>query len=433
MRQETSLATAELNALLQELQTGNAQHRQLYPGESARRQAVHTVYGGAQLFKFNTAKKIGDLAYQGMEKYIPTAATLTELFAIEPSLAPAVYQRMKVKLQGQGVEDFRIDFEDGFGNRPDPEEDAMAMQAALAVAQGMREQTLPPFIGIRIKTFSEEHKRRGLRTLDLFITTLLRETGGKLPDNFVVTYPKITHLGQAKVLNDVLTKLEEKNQLAKNSIEIEYMVETPEAIFGADGACPLVEFVKVAQGRCRGAHFGTYDYTACMNIVANYQAMDHRACDFAKSFMQTSLAGTGVSISDGATNIMPVGSMAEVQRAWKLSFWHIRHSLENGFYQGWDLHPHQLPVRYAALYSFFLAGLEEMSARLKNFVEQASQATLSGAVFDDAATGQGLLNFFLRALNCGAIDIADLLATGLTLADIQTRSFAKIIKSRAHV
>ena len=92
-----------------------------------------------------------------------------------------------------------------------------------------------------------------------------------------------------------------------------------------------------------------------------------------------------------------------VHRAWKLHYNHIQHSLTNAFYQGWDLHPAQLPTRYAAVYSFFLDGLEAASERLKNFVEKAAKATLVGDVFDDAATGQGLLNYFLRAVNCGAL------------------------------
>ena len=119
-----------------------------------------------------------------------------------------------------------------------------------------------------------------------------------------------------------------------------------------------------------------------------------------------------------------------VHRAWKLNADHVRHSLRHAYYQGWDLHPAQLPVRYGALYSFFLEGLDAASARLRNFIEKAAQATLVGDVFDDAATGQGLLNYFLRALNCGAIAEAEIAATGLTLEEIQTRSFMKILDGR---
>ena len=148
--------------------------------------------------------------------------------------------------------------------------------------------------------------------------------------------------------------------------------------------------------------------------------MLHPACDFAKHVMQVALADTGIDLSDGATNVLPIGphrgaggqSLTEQQReentrvvhgAWRLHMSHIRHSLVTGFYQGWDLHPAQLPTRYAAVYAFFLEGLEAASRRLRNFVDKAAQATLVGDVFDDAATGQGLLNYFLRAMNCGAV------------------------------
>jgi hypothetical protein len=196
-----------------------------------------------------------------------------------------------------------------------------------------------------------------------------------------------------------------------------------------------------------GAHFGTYDYTAGCNITAAYQVMDHPACDFARHMMQIAFAGTGINLSDGATNVMPVAphraaagesltveQVAEnrttVHRAWKLHYDHTRHSLMNAYYQGWDLHPAQLPTRYAAVYAFFLEGLEPATVRLKNFIEKAAQATLVGDVFDDAATGQGLLNYFLRAINCGAITEQEALVTGLTLDELRGRSFVKILNNR---
>jgi hypothetical protein len=176
--------------------------------------------------------------------------------------------------------------------------------------------------------------------------------------------------------------------------------------------------------------------------------MMHPACDFAKHMMQVSFAGTGIWLSDGATNIMPVGphraaagipltqdqmeeNRAVIHRSWKLHYDHIQHSLIGGFYQGWDLHPAQLPTRYAAVYAFFLESLDAASERLRNFVEKAAKATLVGDVFDDAATGQGLLNYFLRAINCGAITKDEALRlSGLTLEELQSGSFVKILKSR---
>ncbi|MGH7673957.1 MAG: DUF6986 family protein, partial [Gemmatimonadales bacterium] len=156
---------------------------------------------------------------------------------------------------------------------------------------------------------------------------------------------------------------------------------------------------------------------------------------------------TGVWLSDGATTVMPIAPhradasrpLTPAQRAanregvfhgWRLHFDDVTHSLVHAFYQGWDLHPAQLPTRYAALYAFFLASLDSASRRLARFVERAAQATLVGDVFDDAATGQGLLNFFLRGLNCGAISEREALATGLTLDELGSRSFLKILEGR---
>jgi hypothetical protein len=225
------------------------------------------------------------------------------------------------------------------------------------------------------------------------------------------------------------------------------MIETTQSILTAKGESTIPLLVDAGRGRIVAAHFGTYDYTASCSITAAYQGMTHPACDFAKQVMQVALAGTGVWMSDGATNIMPVGphkadpgtalstqqaveNRNAVHAAWRLHAEHIRHSLVGGFYQGWDLHPAQLPTRYASVYSFFLESLPAASERLKNFVEKAAQATLVGDVFDDAATGQGLLNFFLRGINCGAIKEEEALATGLTLDEIRGRSFAAIMKKR---
>jgi hypothetical protein len=90
-------------------------------------------------------------------------------------------------------------------------------------------------------------------------------------------------------------------------------------------------------------------------------------------------------------------------------------------------------TRYAAVYSFFLEGLDQASLRLRSFVEKAAQATLVGDVFDDAATGQGLLNYFLRGTGCGAITLAEAKSTGLTLDELQSRSFLKILQGRRGV
>lgn len=363
--------------------------------------------------------------------------------------AQTLYQRVREKLQREPVEDFRIDFEDGFGNRPDDEEDHHAAGAAGEVVAGLIGGTLPPFLGIRIKPFGEELRNRSVRTLDIFLTELVAKTGGKLPENFVITLPKITIPEESAALAAICSRLESNLGLKAGILKIELMIETPQAIFNEHGEVNLLPLAAAAQGRCVAAHFGTYDYTAGRGITAAHQTMTHFACDFAREVMQVALAGTGIWLSDGATNILPVplhsagknaaeltsSQIAEnrnaVQRAWKLHFEHIQHSLENGYYQGWDLHPAQLVTRYAAVYAFFLESLDAASERLRNFIAKAAQATLVGEVFDDAATGQGLLNYFLRAINCGALtaDEAETL-TSLTKAELRSASFVKILDGR---
>jgi citrate lyase beta subunit len=478
---KTSLSDSSLRDLTESLAEANNAFAASYPGETGKRQPVHTVYGGAHLFKSDSGARLGALARRSLDQFapdfiafaraigLPGAAQLPESTEegnglradLENNsdtvrqnnkvawLAHTIYNRVTEKLRREPVEDFRIDFEDGYGNRPDEEEDGHAAAAAAEVAEGMLNTTLPPFIGIRIKPFTEELRARSMRTLDIFVSTLVEKSAGKLPGNFVVTLPKITIPEQVNALAGLFELLEQATGLASDSLKLEMMIETTQSIINNRGEINLPLLLAAARGRCVAAHFGTYDYTASCSITAAHQHMMHPACDFAKNMMQVSFAGTGIWLSDGATNIMPVAphrfseggtpltaeqineNREVVHRAWKLHYDHIQHSLENAFYQGWDLHPAQLPTRYAAVYSFFLESLDAASERLKNFVEKAAKATLVGDVFDDAATGQGLLNYFLRAINCGALTEEEAVElSGLTVAELRSGSFVKILNNR---
>jgi len=442
---KTTLSAESLENITGPLRSSMSDFSQRYPGESARRQPVHTVYGGAHLFKADTAVRLGKLAVRAFETYAPDPGVFADALGLPRDLAETIHARVAEKLGREAVEDFRIDFEDGYGTRPDAEEDGHAVTAAQEVARGLAAGTLSPFIGIRIKTFSEELHARAIRTLDIFLTSLIAAADGQLPPNFVVTLPKIVTPEQVTTLVDAFEQLEPALGLAPGTLKMEMMIETTQSIIASDGQIGMPRLLDAARGRCTAAHFGTYDYTASCSITAAYQDMLHPACDFARNMMQVSFGGTGVWLSDGATNIMPVAphrgddltpeQLAEnrstVHRAWKLHYDHCRHSLSNAFYQGWDLHPAQLPTRYAAVFTFFLEGLDAASERLKNFVEKAAQATLVGDIFDDAATGQGLLNYFLRAINCGAVTEQEALdRTSITLDELRSGSFVKILKNR---
>jgi citrate lyase beta subunit len=444
-----TLSDGDLASLAAPLREANLAFAARYPGESGRRQPVHTVYGGAQLFRAESTQRLGDIAVRALDEYSPDAATLAEAIGLEDAaLAETVYGRVVEKLRREPVEDFRIDFEDGYGNRPDPEEDADAVRVAGELARGMGAGTLPPFIGMRIKTLNEELRGRAIRTLDLLLTALVRQTGGRLPENWIVTVPKVTVPQQVAYFVGVIERLERSLGLAEGTLKFELMVEAPQAIIGADGRYALPAFLDAAGGRMTAAHFGTYDYTAGVGVTASQQRMRHPACDFARHVMQVSFAGTGIWLSDGSTTVMPVPvhraaageqltaeqareNRESVHRAWRMHYDDIRHSLVHGFYQGWDLHPAQLPTRYAAVFAFFLEGLDLAAQRLKNFVDKAAQATLVGDVFDDAATGQGLLNYFARGINSGALTEEEARGmTGLTLEELRGRSFLQILRNR---
>ncbi len=472
---QTRQAIEELKARLSE---ENRRHQTDYPCEAPGRQPIHTVYGGAHLFKPDTAAVLGSLAVRTLQAYAPDSVSFARCVALpgaedlpsdpetaselrrrldddpekvrceQPAawLAHAVYARTVAKLEREPVEDYRIDFEDGYGNRPDAEEDAHAEQAAQAVARGMRTPLFPPLLGIRIKPFSEALRERSMRTLELFLTTLLTQTAGRLPDGFVVTLPKVGTAAQVSALAELLRIIETEHGLAANSLRIELMIETPESIVDSEGRFAIPTLLKAAPLRCRGLHFGAYDFTAACDITAQYQSLFHPAADFARHVMQVCTAGRGVELSDGATTILPIAphkpgdtplterqkeeNQLVVYRAMRLHFQDVQRSLKNGFYQGWDLHPAQLPTRYAAVYAFFLQGFDSASARLRNFIGKAAQATSVGDTFDDAATGQGLLNYFLRAWNCGSITEEEVLSTGLTVEELRRRSFLKILENR---
>ena len=429
----TTLGPDDLDRLSATLRQANADFEAAYPGDSGSRQPVHTVYGGAHLFQRDTAAKLGDLAVRFLDQHMATPERLAATLGIQgpdgTDLADTVHSRVREKLVREAVEDFRIDFEDGYGPRPDAEEDAEAVRVGGELASGLAEESLPPFIGIRIKPLSGELHRRGLRTLDLVLTALLSDNGVSLPPNFFVTLPKVVVPEQVASLATALEMIEDRLGQAPGAVGLELMIETTQSILDAEGRSNLPLLVAAGRGRCVGAHFGVYDYTAAYGLTPDQQTMRHPACDVARHMMKIALRGTGVWLSDGATNVVPVEP--GVEEAMRLHYDDVRHSLANGYYQGWDLHPAHLITRYAALNAFFLEGLDASVSRLRNFVEAAARATLAGSVFDDAATGQGLLNFFLRGVACGAITEAEALATGLTMEELATRSFARILEGRS--
>ena len=369
----------------------------LYPGDRGVRQPVHTVYVPADRFTPDLAQDWGRQAREALAKDGGTADEFAEAINANPADVRDVYDRVSAKLEREPIEDLRIDFEDGYGPRPDDEEDATAVAAARALLQAVDAGTAPPFFGIRFKNFERPTRRRGVRTLDLFLGELA--TAGQLPPGFVLTLPKVTSVDQVEAMMELAAKLEEVHGLSSGSLHFEIQVETPQAILGPDGRALIAPMIHAAAPRCTGLHYGTYDYSASCGIAAEYQSMEHPAADHAKATMQVAAAGTGVHVSDGSTNVLPVGSRDAVRAAWRLHARLVRRSLERGIYQGWDMHPAQLPTRYAAVFLFYLHGLPSAVARLRAYVQRTDSGYL-----DEPATAVALAGFIVRAIECGAVD-----------------------------
>lgn len=370
-----------------------------YPGDRDVRQPVHTVYVPANRYDPAMPSAWGQQALATVAAHGGMAALCAEL-GLDGALAAQVADKVTAKLENEPIEDLRLDFEDGYGNPGDEQEDADVRKAAAAVVQAVNDGVAPPFIGIRFKCFEVPTRARGLRTLDLFVSELC--AAGELPEGLVLTLPKVSTVAQVEAMVYACQRLEAAHGLPDRRLGFEVQMETPQLILGADGRVPVAELLHRAEGRITSLHYGTYDYSASLGIAAEYQSMEHPAADYAKQVMQVAVAGTGIHLSDGSTNILPLGDAENVAAAWKLHGRLVRRSLERGYYQGWDLHAAQLPTRYIATYAFYREGFAAAAQRLRNYVHK-----LDSAIMDEPATAKALAKFVHRGVECGAVSEAE--------------------------
>ncbi|HEX6328782.1 MAG TPA: aldolase/citrate lyase family protein [Jiangellaceae bacterium] len=394
---------AELDGMLA---GADADLARLYPGDAATRQPVHTAYVPADRFAADTAPTWGAAALDTLHSHGADSDTLADLVGSPPDLVAEIEPLVRRKLAREPIEDLRIDFEDGLGIRCDGDEDELALSAARAVVEASAADQCPPFVGIRFKSLEAATRGRGARTLDLFLGGLL--AAGPLPDGLVLTLPKVTSVAQVEAMGRLCERLETEFGLPAGRLRFEVQIETPQAILGPDGTATVARIVHAVPGRLTGLHYGTYDYSAACGVAGAYQSLEHPAADHAKAVMQVAAAGTGVRLSDGSTNVLPVGDGHAVRSAWALHARLVRRSLERGFYQGWDLHPAQLPTRFLATYLFFRTGLAAAASRLVAYAERAASGVL-----DEPATARALSGYLLRGLDCGAFSEDELGRHGL--------------------
>jgi len=398
--------TSELDLLLA---VADAELESGYQGAGTGRQPIHTAYIPAHKFGREAVREWGAQALAAIEEFAPGSAELAEAMGLARGVAAEVRPLVLAKLARQPVEDLRIDFEDGYGTRADDTEDAHARAAARSLAEALCEDTAPPFMGVRCKSLEQATRRRAVRTLQVFLGTLL-EHDRPLPRGFVITLPKVTSAAQVSAMAVLCERLEVALGIGfPQRLGFEIQVETPQVILGADGAATIARCVHAATRRLKGLHYGTYDYSASLGIAAAYQSLEHPAADYARAVMQVAAAGTDVQLSDGSTNVFPVGSRDDVIAAWRLHARLVRRSLERGFYRGWDLHPAQLVSRYAATYAFYREGFRDACDRIRGYTARAASGQ------EEPATARALGVFLTRALDCGAVTEGEIEgAAGLT-------------------
>lgn len=397
------------------LEAADAQLVNRYPGDDGRRQPVHTVYVPGDRYSATMPADWGSTALAAAKEAggLDAVAALVGASGGTDCAPETLAALVENKLTTEPIEDLRIDFEDGYGTFDDATEDADVAQAIAALRIALDAGTSTPFVGTRFKCFEAATRARGLRTLDMFVSGLVGSGG--LPDGLTLTLPKVTSVDQVEAMVVVASALEGANGLPAGRIRFEVQVETPQAILGADGRAPVAQFIHAGQGRVSSLHYGTYDYSASLGIAAAYQSMEHPAADHAKNVMQLAVAGTGVHLSDGSTNILPVGDPDNVAMAWKLHARLVRRHLERGIYQGWDMHPAQLVTRYLATYAFYRGAFAPAATRLRNYVHR-----LDSTVMDEPATARALASVIHRGSVCGALTADEIeTATDLSMSTVR--------------
>ena len=385
------------------------------------RQPLQTLYVPADRVTRSTVSEFGAEAVRLLEAHAADAEAFVDAFGTAVDFAERTRERTLLRLERLPVEDLRVDFEDGYGVRSDEEEDKHAEAAARAVHQELAGAWVPTTVspvapaprwfGPRVKSFDDGALRaRSVRTLDRFVSTLVEEDGS-LPDGLRITFPKVSDPAQVAAFAETLSGLESSLGLAGGSLRFEVQIETPRSVLGPDGAAAAPRILEAGDGRITAMHLGVFDYTASLGLMPWEQRLDHPANDFARQVLQVALAGTGVWLSDGSSNIVPANDETRaVRAAWRRHADQVRHSLSNGFYQGWDLHPAHLVSRYAAVYGWLHERLGGALERVTAWRERAS----SRGVLDEPATISSLLRCLRFAVASGAIDEAVVLSeTGL--------------------
>ncbi len=365
------------------------------PSKSPR--PFHVLYGGAQRFKAGTFAKMRGMALDFLLRHENAGF----LFETDSEVAKPTLARARKKLSQQAIEDFRVDFEDGFGaiDAQTTKQEATRVGAVLAAECSAR--LVSPWIGLRIPPIDVNDVT--LVVLDAFFAAYDSEWPRDHHGRFAVTHPKVTSAQQLRLLAEALTAIESKRGWPAATLAIEAMYEVPTDTSEWNAAC---------DGRLRSIHFGAYDYLSALGVPPEDQCLVHPLATRAQCHLVERFHSTNISISDGATLAMPLGSAREIADAAATQRMQIRNALTLGIQQGWDLHPHQVTVRACVWIEFFLKGEHKNAQRLQAFLQESGRVSRVGSQFDDSASARALVRFFERGHAFGAWSDDDLAALG---------------------
>ncbi len=391
---------ATVERLLAGVEAAEDRYRAGWPGAPETRQPVQVLYVPADRITADLPTALGTEAGRLLDTHAPDAPAFAEAMGIEVgALAEDVRARVVAKLGTEPIEDLRVDLEDGYLGRSEDQEALDAVASARAVAGWVAAGTAPPFVGLRVKSFSDGLARRSVATLDRFVGTLLEELGD-LPAGFVITFPKIVTVAHVAAFVEVLDHLEDVHDLPRGRLRFEVQIETTPSVLGPEGRVELRAIREAGAGRICAAHLGVYDYTAGLGLPPREQRLEHPACDFVRHLLQVTFAGTDVRLSDGSNNAVPTAdTRQELHRVWSRHAAAVRHSLAHGYVQGWDLHVSHLVSRYATVFADLRAGIDEVLERLQRWYADDH----TGGVLDEPATVRRLEATVQRAVDAGAL------------------------------
>ena len=331
------LRGSDLAALDARLESTDQLLETRFPGDDGRRQPVHTVYVPADRYHPDLPAQWGAAAAACVEARRDRGGLAAPPGWIDGS-PPRSPLASCAKLAAEPIEDLRLDFEDGYGPRPDDEEDARRRgdgePLADAAPPGPRRRCRP---AVQVLRGADPPPRA---THPRPVPRHPARRPAACPTGWSSRCPRSARSSQVAGHGRRSAGGSRRRRTPRRSLRFEIQVETPQLIIGADGTRPVAA---ADPRRWRAGHRPALRHLRLQRLAAASprptRPCDHPAADFAK---QVDAGGRrrhrGAPVRrlhQRAAGRRP----AQVHAAWRLHAGLVRRALERGFYQGWDLHP----------------------------------------------------------------------------------------------